>query len=164
MPGSAPIRERFSVSVAARALFATVTCLALTTAAAAPQRSGLVPYAVVGDEIPISLTGAKGDPVRGRAIVANHQVGLCLLCHAGPFPDDKFQGNIGPDLAGVGSRLNEGQLRLRIVDTSIIDPLTIMPSFYRLDGLYRVLPAYQGKPVLTAVEIEDVVAYLKTLK
>jgi L-cysteine S-thiosulfotransferase len=119
---------------------------------------------IVGDSIPVSLTGAKGDPVRGRAIVADRQAGMCLLCHAGPFPEDKFQSNIGPDLAGVGSRLSEGQLRLRIVDTSKIDPDTIMPPFYRVEGLNRVPPGYQGKPVLTAMEIEDVVAYLMTLK
>jgi L-cysteine S-thiosulfotransferase len=123
-----------------------------------------MPYVIVGDSIPASLTGAKGDPVRGRAIVADRQLGLCLLCHSAPFPEDKFQGNIGPDLAGVGSRLSEGQLRLRIVDTGKIDPNTIMPPFYRVEGLSRVPPAYQGKPVLTAVEIEDVVAYLMTLK
>lgn len=164
MPGSAPIRERFSVSVATIALTATMTCFDLCPAAAGPQGAELVPYVIVGDSIPASLTGAKGDPVRGRAIVADRQVGMCLLCHSGPFPEDKFQGNIGPDLTGVGSRLSEGQLRLRIVDTSKIDPGTIMPPFYRVDGLRRVPPAYRGKPVLTAVEIEDVVAYLMTLK
>jgi L-cysteine S-thiosulfotransferase len=145
-------------------LFAVAPCLALSSAAAGPQHGGLVPYVIVGDSIPASLTGAKGDPVRGRAIVADRQVGMCLLCHSGPFPEDKFQGNIGPDLAGVGGRLSEGQLRLRIVDTSKIDPATIMPPFYRVDGLNRVPTAYRGKPVLTAVEIEDVVAYLTTLK
>jgi L-cysteine S-thiosulfotransferase len=163
MPGSAPIRDKFSVSAATLALFALAPGLVLTRAAAAPQ-TALVPYVIVGDAIPASLTGAKGDPVRGRAIVADRQVGLCLLCHAGPFPADKFQGNIGPDLAGVGSRLGEGQLRLRIVDNSKIDPDTIMPPFYRVEGLNRVPSTYQGKPVLTAVEIEDVVAYLMTLK
>ncbi|HTV37017.1 MAG TPA: sulfur oxidation c-type cytochrome SoxX [Xanthobacteraceae bacterium] len=164
MPGFAPIRERFSVSVAGKALLAAAICLHLSCAAAAPQHTALVPYVIVGDSIPASLTGTKGDPVRGRAIVADQRVGMCLLCHSGPFPENKFQGNIGPDLAGVGGRLSEGQLRLRIVDTSKIDPNTIMPPFYRVEGLSRVPPAYQGKPVLTAVEIEDVVAYLMTLK
>jgi L-cysteine S-thiosulfotransferase len=164
MPGSAPIRARFSASAATLALLAVAQGVALTCAAAGPQQTGLVPYAIVGDSIPTSLTGAKGDPARGRAIVADRQVGLCLLCHSAPFPDDKFQGNIGPDLAGVGGRLSEGELRLRIVDTSKIDPDTIMPPFYRVEGLNRVPQAYHGKPVLTAVEIEDVVAYLMTLK
>lgn len=163
MPGSALIRNRFSVS-AALALLLVAPCLSLSSATAGPQQTGLVPYVVVGDSIPASLTGGKGDPVRGRAIVADRQVGMCLLCHSGPFPEDKFQGNIGPGLAGVGSRLSEGQLRLRIVDTGKIDPATIMPPFYRIEGLNRVPPGFQGKPVLTAVEIEDVVAYLTTLK
>ncbi|HEY2528531.1 MAG TPA: sulfur oxidation c-type cytochrome SoxX [Xanthobacteraceae bacterium] len=129
-----------------------------------PVCAGLVPYVVVGDAIPTSLTGRKGDPARGRAIVADQNVGLCLLCHSGPFPEDKFQGNIAPELTGVGSRLSEGQLRLRIVDASKLNPNTIMPPFYRLDHLTRVAPAYSDKPVLTAEQIEDVVAYLLTLK
>ena len=116
------------------------------------------------DAMPQSLTGAKGDAVRGRAIVANRQVGLCLLCHSGPFPDERFQGNLAPDLKGVGARLSEGQLRLRIVDSSRINPASIMPPYYRIDGLTRVAPAFQGKPVLTAEQIEDVVAFLMTLR
>jgi sulfur-oxidizing protein SoxX len=125
---------------------------------------GLVPYAIAGDAIPASLTGTPGDAGRGRAIVADHNRGLCLLCHSGPFPEDRFQGNIAPDLSGTGSRWSEGQVRLRIVDASKINPKTIMPPFYRIDGLTRVAEAYRNKPVLTAVEIEDVVAYLMTLK
>ena len=126
--------------------------------------SGLRPYMIVGDAIPASLTGAKGDPARGRAIVANRQVGLCLLCHSGPFPEEKFQGTLAPDLKGAGSRSNEGQLRLRIVDASRLNPETIMPPYYRIEGLTRVAPAFAGKPVLSAEQIEDVVAYLATLR
>jgi sulfur-oxidizing protein SoxX len=131
---------------------------------AAPARAGLVGYRIVGDAIPASLTGSKGDAARGRAVVANRNLGLCLLCHSGPFPEDKFQGNIAPDLSGAGSRWSEGQLRLRIVDASKLNRDTIMPPFYRVDGLTRVPAAFRDKPVLTAVEIEDVVAYLMTLK
>ena len=116
------------------------------------------------DSIPSSLTGAKGDPVRGRAIVTNRQLGLCLLCHSGPFPEERFQGNLAPDLAGAGKRWSEGQLRLRIVDSSRITPTTIMPAYHRTDGLVRVAPAWRGKPVLSAEQIEDVVAFLTTLK
>ena len=125
---------------------------------------GLRPYTVAGDAIPVSLTGAKGDPARGRTIVANRQIGLCMICHAGPFPEEKFQGNLAPDLQGAGSRWSEGQLRLRIVDSSRLNPDTIMPSYYRVEGLVRVAPAFAGKPVLTEEQIEDVVAYLATLK
>jgi sulfur-oxidizing protein SoxX len=136
----------------------------LALLATAPSRADLVHYTIVGDAIPASLTGTKGDPARGRTIVANHTVGLCLLCHSGPFPEDRFQGNVAPDLSGAGTRWNEGQLRLRIVDPSKLNPGTIMPPFYRVDGLTRVATAYRDKPVLTAVDIEDVVAYLMTLK
>jgi sulfur-oxidizing protein SoxX len=124
----------------------------------------LRPYTVIGDAIPDSLTGAKGDAERGRTIVVNRQAGLCLLCHSGPFPEEKFQGTLAPDLKGAGSRSSEGELRLRIVDASRLKADTIMPSYYRVDGLKRVAPAFQGKPVLTAEQIEDVVAYLATMR
>jgi sulfur-oxidizing protein SoxX len=125
---------------------------------------GLVAFEVVDDAIPRSLTGAPGDPARGRAIVADRRVGLCLLCHAGPFPEERFQGDLAPDLGGVGDRLSEGQLRLRIVDSRRLDPATIMPAYYRVDGLQRVGAAWQGRPILSAAEVEDVVAFLVTLR
>ncbi|HEY0418638.1 MAG TPA: sulfur oxidation c-type cytochrome SoxX [Acetobacteraceae bacterium] len=125
---------------------------------------GLVPYSVVGDEIPASLTGQPGDPARGRAIMTDRRVGLCLLCHSGPFPEERFQGNLAPDLGGVGSRRTAGELRLRLVDARRLNPDTIMPSYYRVDGLTRVAPAFQGKPILEAGQIEDVVAFLTTLR
>jgi sulfur-oxidizing protein SoxX len=116
------------------------------------------------DAIPESLTGAQGDPARGRAIVVNRQIGLCLLCHSGPFPEERFQGNLAPDLTGAGSRWSEGQLRLRIVDSSRLNRDTIMPAYHRAEGLVRVAPGYRGKPVLSAQQIEDVVAFLMTLR
>ena len=120
--------------------------------------------AFASDSIPASLTGAKGDPARGEAIVANRQVGLCLLCHSGPFPEERFQGNLAPDLTAVGARLSEGQIRQRIVDPTKVNPQSIMPAYYKSEGLVRVAPAYRGKTVLTAEQIEDIVAYLSTLK
>ena len=116
------------------------------------------------DQLPASLTGAKGDPARGRSIVANRQVGLCLLCHSAPIPEERFQGNLAPDLRGVGARLSEGEIRLRLIDPARANPQTIMPAYFRTDGLNRVAPSYRGKPVLSAEQIEDVVAYLVTLK
>jgi sulfur-oxidizing protein SoxX len=116
------------------------------------------------DAMPDRLTGTRGDPARGRAIVVNRQVGLCLLCHSGPFPEERFQGNLAPDLRGAGTRWTEGQLRLRIVDSSRVNPATIMPAYHRTDGLARVALAWRGKPILTAEQIEDVVAFLTTLK
>ena len=110
-----------------------------------------------------SLTGTKSDAARGRAIVADRHVGLCLLCHSAPIPEERFQGELAPDLKGVASRLSEGELRLRIVDSSRVNPATIMPSYYRTEGFVRVAPAFRGKTVLSAGQIEDVVAYLMTL-
>ena len=119
---------------------------------------------MVGDAIPTSLTGAPGDPARGRTIVATRQKGLCLLCHSGPFPEERFQGDLAPSLAGAGARWSEGQLRLRVVDGSRLNPGTIMPTYHRTDGYARVAPAFRGKPILSAAEIEDVVAFLATLR
>jgi sulfur-oxidizing protein SoxX len=121
-------------------------------------------YVVVGDAIPESLTGNPGDAVRGRAIVANRTVGLCLLCHSGPIPEERFQGTLAPSLAGAGSRWNEGQLRLRVADSARLNADTIMPMYYRLDGLQRVGRTFTGKTILSAEQIEDVVAYLATLR
>ena len=111
-----------------------------------------------------SLTGTQGDAARGRVIVADRHVGLCLLCHSAPIPEERFQGELAPDLKGVANRLSEGQLRLRIVDSSRLNPATIMPSYYRTEGFARVAPAFRGKTVLSAEQIEDVVAYLMTLR
>ena len=114
--------------------------------------------------MPKPLTGEPGDAARGRAIVANRTVGLCLLCHSGPIPEERFQGNLAPSLAGAGSRSTAAQLRLRIVDAARLNPDTIMPPYFRVDGLSRVAKNFQGKTILNAQQIEDVVAYLATLK
>jgi sulfur-oxidizing protein SoxX len=131
----------------------------------APVRAqeALRPYEIVGDAIPKSLTGAPGDPKRGRAVVVKRE-STCLLCHSGPFPEQRFQGDLSPSLKGTGARWSEGELRLRVVDAARLNPATIMPSYYRVDGLNRVAQNYRGKPVLTAEQIEDIVAYLMTLK
>lgn len=121
-------------------------------------------YAVVGDAIPQPLSATPGDAARGRAIVANRSVGLCLLCHSGPIAEERFQGDLAPSLAGAGSRWSVGQLRLRIVDGARLNPDTIMPPYYRTMGLRRVAKPFEGKTILTAEQIEDVVAYLATLK
>jgi len=120
--------------------------------------------ASASDTIPSSLTGAAGDPAAGKKIVLDRHVGLCLLCHSGPFPEERFQGDLAPNLAGVGARLSAGQIRLRIVDASRVNPQTIMPAYFRTEGLTRVAPSQRGKTVLSAQQIEDVVAFLVTLK
>jgi len=123
----------------------------------------LRPYTVVGDAIPEPLTNARGDVVRGRALVVERS-STCILCHSGPFPEQKFQGDLAPDLSGSGRRSSEGQLRLRLVDASRLNAATIMPSYYRVDGLDRVGTTWRGKPILSAEQIEDIVAYLITLR
>ena len=97
-------------------------------------------------------------------IVMTRQVGLCLLCHSGPFPEERFQGDLAPDLRGAGARWSEGQLRLRIVNAAKLNPNTIMPPYYVIEGLTNVAPSLRGKPLLTAEQIEDVVAFLATLR
>ena len=123
----------------------------------------LRPYAIVGEAIPASLTGAPGDVARGRALVVD-RTSTCILCHSGPFPEQRFQGDVAPSLAGAGSRWSEGEIRLRLVDASRLNAATIMPSYYRIDGLSRVGRAFQGKTILSAEQIEDIVAYLVTLR
>ena len=131
---------------------------------AGPVLAQQVTPQIVDDSIPRSLTGQPGDAARGRAIVANRSVGLCLLCHSGPIAEERFQGDLAPSLAGAGSRWSEGQLRLRIVDGSRLNADTIMPAYYRTEGLHRVARSFEGKTILTAAQVEDVVAYLVTLK
>lgn len=139
-------------------LFAVALCCTPTHAEA------LRPYTIVGDAIPVPLTGTKGDPGNGRKIVMTRQVGLCLLCHSGPFPEERFQGDLAPDLRGAGARWSEAQLRLRIINAAKLNPNTIMPPYYAVDGLTNVAPSLRGKPLLTAEQIEDVVAFLTTLR
>ena len=136
-----------------------VAGLALPCAAQQELRT----YVVRGDAITDSLTGKPGDATRGRAL-AVERTSTCILCHSGPFPETKFQGDLAPSLAGAGSRWSEGQLRLRLVDASRLNAATIMPSYYRLDGLVRVGAAWRGKPILSAEQIEDIVAYLVSLR
>ena len=116
------------------------------------------------DAIDTPLTALPGDPARGREIVENRALSACLLCHAGPFPAPHLQGSIGPPLDGVGSRLSAAQIRLRLVDARKLNPDSVMPPYYVVDGLDRTGCAWQGKPILNAQQIEDVVAFLATLR
>ena len=118
---------------------------------------------VTGDAVVQSLTGSAGDPARGRAIIADRQKGFCLLCHGGPFPEEPLQGNLAPSLEGAGSRWNEAQLRLRLMDNKRVDPESIMPAYHRIEGLNRVGNAWRERPILNAAEIEDVLAFLMGL-
>ena len=157
MPGSRPSPPKHSGS-------GVVALLAAGLIAQSAMAATLAPYTVEGDGIPASLTGQAGDAARGRSVVASRQVGTCLLCHAAPIAEERFQGTIGPDLAGVGGRLTTAQLRLRVVDASRANPDTVMPTYYAVEGRNRVGRAWQDRPILDAAQIEDVVAYLATLR
>jgi len=128
-----------------------------TTPPAVP--AALVAFKVAGDAIPVPLTSKPGDPVAGRAVIEDRKLGNCLSCHNMPF-HAADPGNIGPDLAPIAGKLSAGQFRLRVVNMKLIDPTTIMPAYYRVAGLNDVLPAFVGKPILTAQQVEDVVAFL----
>jgi L-cysteine S-thiosulfotransferase len=142
----------------------------LTLAALTSAVTAAVAFTVVGDGIPQPLTTTPGDAAAGRAIVVDRQQGLCLLCHSGPFdrtPTERAQGNLSSNLNGVGSRYNAAQLRLRVADAKHLNPASLMPAFHRVAADaqgQRVGAAWRGKPVLTAQQVEDVVAFLETLK
>jgi sulfur-oxidizing protein SoxX len=146
----------------ARSVHIALTAIALALPCAA-NAQGLVAYKVVGDGIQESLTGAPGDAAHGRMLVLE-RTNTCILCHSGPFPETRFQGDLAPDLSGSGTRWSTSQLRLRLVDASRLNPETIMPSYFRVDGLNRVGRNWIGKPILSAAQIEDIVAYLATLR
>jgi sulfur-oxidizing protein SoxX len=142
-----------------------VVALGVTAAQSASvmvRDAGLVPYEIVS--IPKSLTGVAGDAANGRKIAISRKKGNCLACHVMPIPEQQFHGETAPSLYGVGNRLNEGELRLQLVNSKVTNDSTMMPSFYRTFGYERPLKKFVGKPILTAQEVEDVVAYLKTLK
>jgi sulfur-oxidizing protein SoxX len=139
-------------------------CIAALVAAS-PAWAAVAAYEVVGDAIPLPLIGRAGDAAAGAALMGDRQRSLCVLCHSGPFAEPHLQGTLAPDLAGVGARLSEGQIRLRIVDMKRLSPETIMPAYLRVaDDDRRVASAWRGRTVLEPEEIEDLVAYLATLK
>jgi L-cysteine S-thiosulfotransferase len=121
-----------------------------------------VRFEAVGDAIPRPLASGPGDAARGRSIAVNREAGACTLCHA--VPGEKAYGNIAPSLAGVGARLSPAQLRLRVADSTRVKPDSPMPAYYRTEGLNQVAAAFRGKPLLSAQQVEDVVAWLATLK
>jgi sulfur-oxidizing protein SoxX len=142
-------------------------CLAASVASADPQAVGLRSYTVEADAIAASLTGQPGDAARGAVLIQQRQKSLCVLCHSGPFPDPHLQGNLAPALTGIGGRLSAGQIRLRVVDMKRLNPNSIMPTYYAAvagSSNTRVAASWRDKPVLTAEEIEDLVAYLQTLR
>ncbi len=145
--------------------FAAAMFVAIAAAGGPAGAGEMVAYKVVdGDEITDSLTGKTGDAAKGRAVAIDRKLGNCLACHKMPIPEQQFHGEVGPDLAGVAGRFSVGELRLRVVDSKRLNPDTIMPAFYRDSGFHRVMKKFQGKSILNAEEVEDVVAYLLTLQ
>ncbi len=139
------------------AVLGAVLCGALATSVHAGE------YKIVNSTIPASLTGKAGDPANGMKLAISKKKGNCLACHVMPIPKQQFHGEIGPSLNGVASYMSEGEMRLRLVDPKVLNPDTIMPSFLKV-AKNRVLKKFQGKTILKAQEVEDIIAYLKTLK
>lgn len=140
-----------------------VLSLALGANAIAAEKM-MVKYTIKDDAIAKSLTGKPGDPKNGRKLAINRKLGNCLACHVMPIPEQTFHGLVGPDLNGVASRRSAGEIRLLIVNPKIVNPGTIMPAFYRTEGFHRVMKKFQGKTMLSAEQVEDLVAYTMTLK
>jgi sulfur-oxidizing protein SoxX len=148
-----------------KALFSAVIAAGFAAFSFTGARAAdLVDFKVVGHEIPKPLVNGKADPKHGRELVIHRKKGNCLACHRMPIPEQPDHGLAGPDLHGVGSRMTAAELRLRLVDPKMVSPETMMPAFYKVKGLHRVRKKFQGKPMLSAQEIEDIIAYLVTLK
>ena len=142
-------------------LVAMLAILPTTTIQADPYYTWQMKNFAIDDP----LGGLKGDAVRGKQLSIAADKGSCLVCHEIPIPEESFHGNIGPSLIGIASRLTEGELRLRVVDEKQINPETVMPGYYRHPRHFNLVAEdYEGKTFLTAQEVEDVVAYLLTLK
>ena len=145
-------------------LIIPVLLVGLPGVIAAPATAAEAPlFTVRNDAIPQPLAAQAGDAARGRKIVAGRE-GNCLLCHAIPETGERFMGNVAPQLTGVANRLSAGQLRLRVADPTRVNPDAVMPAYYRVHDLDAVAGPYRGKPILDAQQIEDVVAYLLTLR
>jgi len=138
--------------------------VALLGLAAAAAGQEVAPFVVSGDAIAAPLGGLTGSAERGGRVVRNRETANCLICHTIPDPAETFMGEVGPPLAGVGARLTPGQIRLRVIDPTLANPEAVMPAYHRVAGLVHVDARWRGRPVLSAQDIEDVVAYLSALK
>ena len=144
-----------------RGFRAALVVLGLAAPAAGQE---VAPFVVSGDAVAAPLGGLTGSAERGARIVRNRETANCLICHTIPDPAETFMGEVGPPLAGVGARLTPGQIRLRVIDPTLANPAAVMPAYHRVAGLAHVDERWRGRPVLSAQEIEDVVAYLSALK
>ena len=127
--------------------------------------AGMEKYKVVNGTIPKSLTGKSGNAAKGEKLTINRKKGNCLACHAiSALAKQPFHGNVGPPLNGVGNRLTAAEIRMRIVNPKAVNPNTIMPAFYKSDGFHRLQKKWKGKTIIGAQDVEDIVAYMLTLK
>ena len=152
---------RFAVATATSGILATT---ALASEAAQPVPPDKV--AIKDGELAESLTGKKGDPAAGRKWFVGRKLGNCLACHVNTeTSDEQFHGEVGPPLDGVADRYDEAQLRAIVANSkAVFGEQTLMPGFYRVSGMNRVADKFAGKTILSAQQVEDVVAYLMTLK
>jgi len=162
-------QEESNLNIKTLAIIAVSAVGLLSTSVSAQEMKTLTPAMakakiVGGTNIPVSLTGKPGDPVNGKKIAINRKKGNCLACHNLPIADQPFHGNAGPELHGIGSRYTAAEFRLRLVNPKVINPNTFMPAFYRDYDFERVLKKFQGKTILSAQEVEDVIAYLVSIK
>lgn len=152
-----------------RGRFLTAAALLAAGLAAGPalaQNAAPLAQSEIKDgAIAASLTGKGGDAQKGRQVIVGRTLGNCLACHEiTALKNEPYHGNTAPSLDGIASRMSEGEMRLRVVDGTKVNPDTMMPPFYRTDGLNKVMKRFQGTTILTAEQVEDVVAYLKTLR
>ena len=157
--------KTFAISVLGVALSFTLgACATAAEKKTMKSEQMLVKFVVKDGAIAKSLTGKSGNAAKGRKLAINRKKGNCLACHVMPIPEQPYHGLIGPDLNGVAKRLTEGEVRARLVNPKLANPDTIMPAFYRKDGFERVLKKFKGKTMLSAEQVEDLVAYTMTLK
>ncbi len=148
-------------------LLTAMGCVGLSMTALADNApaAAYLPWKAVGRAIPEPLGGLKGDAVNGRKVAIDRSRGNCLACHKLPVAEEEFHGELGPSLVKVGKKLTEEKLRYRVVNIQNMNADSVMPPFYKNpDELSRVVEKYRGRTILTAQEVEDVVAYLSTLK
>jgi sulfur-oxidizing protein SoxX len=162
IPSSRPAHRISLALPLIAALAGSAMTIGISAAETGPRK--LAKFRVIADGIPEAIGGITGDAERGRTLILGRESANCVLCHALPDPGVRFSGDVGPPLGGVARTFSVAQLRLRVVDSMRVKPTTIMPSYYRIEGLDRVAGAYRAKPILTAEQVEDIVAYLATLK
>ena len=135
------------------------------TACSSHEEASLISSELIeGDALPVPLTQSIGDGDEGRQVFQSREQGHCVLCHQIQNLNAEFQGNLGPDLTEVGSRLTPGQIRLRIIDYERVLSGVTMPSYYRIHDLNQVGDDYENQSVLTAQQVEDLVVFLSEQK